>query len=158
MTLVDFILIFILAFITAAGFFFGLIRVLGALATIIVSIVVAGIFFGRVSEVIQPYTLNNKNLARVAGFLLIYWLTSLFLSFVVGIANHLFNLPLLKTVNRMLGALVSLIGASLVLSVFFYLINSYALTEALRQLLQQSVLIRMFIMIGSYARWIIPGL
>ena len=158
MTFADFILIFILAFTTAAGFFFGLIRVLGALATIIISIIIAGIFFGSAAEILKPYTFNNENLARVAGFLLIYWLVSLFLSFVVRIVNHLFNLPILKTVNRLLGTLVSLVGASLVLSIFFYLLNSYAWTDAIKPLLQQSVLIRIFIIIGSYAHWIIPGL
>jgi len=158
MTIIDFILIFLLAFITAAGFFFGLIRVLGAIATIIISIFIAGAFFELLSPIIQPYLLDNENLARVIAFIAIYWLSSLFLSFVVKIVNKIFNLPVLKTVNRLLGGIISLLGASVVLSVFFFLIDKYAWVQDLTQLLGQSVLIVYLIEIGKYVSWVIPGL
>ena len=121
MNIIDLILIFILAFVTASGFFFGLIRVLGALITIVASIMLAGIFYGILSGYLQPYLLDNENLSRIAAFIIIYWLSSLFLSFVVKIVNKIFNLPILKTVNRLLGGVIALIGAVLTLSVFFYL-------------------------------------
>lgn len=158
MTIIDFIIIFLLAFTAACGFFFGLIRVLGAIATIIISILTAGLFFETLTPIVQPYLLNNENLARVAAFIAIYWVSSLFLSFAVKIANKIFNLPVLKTVNRLLGGFASLLGSTVILSIFFYLIEKYTWAENLTQLLAQSVLIVYLIDIGKYVSWVIPGL
>lgn len=158
MNIIDLIIIFILAFAAAAGFFFGLIRVLGAIATIIISIIIAGIFYGQLADVLQPYLLNNQNLSLIVAFIIIYWFSSLFLSFVVKIVNKIFNLPVLKAVNRLLGGVVSLIGAVLILSIFFYLFKTYAWVEPIDALLSKSVLIEMLIEIGRYVRWVIPGI
>ncbi|MFH1712882.1 MAG: CvpA family protein [Candidatus Jacksonbacteria bacterium] len=158
MTIIDFIIIFLLSFATACGFFFGLIRVLGAIATIIMSILIAGLFFETLSPILQPYLLNNENLSRVIAFIAIYWVSSLFLSFAVKIANKIFDLPVLKTVNRLLGGFASLLGSTVILSILFYLIDKYAWAENLTQLLAQSVLIVYLIDIGKYVSWVIPGL
>lgn len=158
MSLVDLILIFILAFAAASGFFFGLIRVLGALVTIVVSIMIAGIFYEQLSSYVRPYLLDNENLSRIASFIGIYWFSSLFLSFVVKIVNKLFNLPILKTVNRLLGGVVALTGAVLTLSVFFYLFKTYAWIEPIREFFNKSILIQMFLEIGEYVKWIVPGI
>lgn len=158
MTIIDFIIIFLLAFVTACGFFFGLIRVLGAIATIIISILTAGLFFEILAPILQPYVLNNENLSRVIAFIAIYWASSLFLSFAVKIANKIFDLPVLKTVNRLLGGFASLLGSTVILSILFYLIDKYAWAENLTQLLGQSVLIKYLLAIGKYASWVIPGL
>jgi len=158
MNIIDLILIFILAFVTASGFFFGLIRVLGALITIVASIMLAGIFYGILSGYLQPYLLDNENLSRIAAFIIIYWLSSLFLSFVVKIVNKIFNLPILKTVNRLLGGVIALIGAVLTLSVFFYLFKTYSWVEPINDLLNKSVLIQILLEIGEYVKWIVPGI
>jgi len=158
MTIIDFIIIFLLSFAAACGFFFGLIRVLGAIATIIMSILIAGLFFETLSPILQPYLLNNENLSRVIAFIAIYWVSSLFLSFAVKIANKIFDLPVLKTVNRLLGGFASLLGSTVILSILFYLIDKYAWAENLTQLLAQSVLIVYLIDIGKYVSWVIPGL
>lgn len=158
MTIIDFIIIFLLSFAAACGFFFGLIRVLGAIATIIMSILIAGLFFETLSPILQLYLLNNENLSRVIAFIAIYWVSSLFLSFAVKIANKIFDLPVLKTVNRLLGGFASLLGSTVILSILFYLIDKYAWAENLTQLLAQSVLIVYLIDIGKYVSWVIPGL
>lgn len=158
MNIIDLILIFILAFVTASGFFFGLIRVLGALITIIASIMLAGIFYGKLSVYLQPYLLDNENLSRIAAFIIIYWLTSLFLSFVIKIVNKIFNLPILKTVNRLLGGVIALIGAILTLSVFFYLIKTYPWVAPISDFLNKSVLIQILLEIGGYVKWAVPGI
>ena len=158
MNIIDLILIFILAFVTASGFFFGLIRVLGALITIVASIMLAGIFYGILSGYLQPYLLDNENLSRIAAFIIIYWLSSLFLSFVVKIVNKIFNLPILKTVNRLLGGVIALIGAVLTLSVFFYLFKTYSWVEPINDLLNKSVLIQILLEIGEYVKWVVPGI
>ena len=158
MNILDFILIFILAFATAAGFFFGLVRVVGAIVTIVISIVTAGLLFGLVSPILQPYLLNNANLSRVVAFALIYWFSSLFLNFAVQIVNKLFNLPLLKTVNRLLGSIAALGGSLIIFSIFFYLINTYSWVPAIQELLHQSLLITYLIIMGKYVSFVIPGL
>lgn len=158
MTIIDFIIIFLLAFSASCGFFFGLIRVLGAIATIIISILIAGLFFEILSQILRPYLLNNENLSRVIAFIAIYWVSSLFLSFAVKIANKIFNLPVLKTVNRLLGGFASLLGSAIILSIFFYLIEKYAWVEDLTKLLGNSILIKYLLEIGKYASWGIPGL
>jgi membrane protein required for colicin V production len=158
MNIIDFILIFILAFTAAVGFFFGLIQVLGAIVTIIVSIFIAGVFFSTVAPYIQPYAFDNQNFSSVIAFIVIYWIVSLFLSFVVKIANKIFNLPILKTANRLLGAGVSLLGAIIILSVFFYLFKIYAWSPAVTNFLSQSTMAYYFSWIGKFVTILIPGL
>ena len=158
MTILDFILVFILAFTTAAGFFFGLIRVVGAIATIIISIMVAGLFSSQFAAVLKPYLLDNQNFAKVGAFTLIYWFSSLFLHFAVQIVNKIFSLPLLKTVNRLLGAAVSLAGAVIILSIFFYLIESYSWVPQISDFLHQSLMASYLIIIGKFVSFVIPGL
>jgi membrane protein required for colicin V production len=158
MTIIDFILIFILAFATAAGFFFGLIRVVGAIVTIVVSIVIAGLLSSYLAPILQPYLLSNPNLSKVAAFGLIYWLSALFLNFAVQIVNKLFNLPLLKTVNRLGGGLVSLLCSVIILSIIFYLINTFSWVPAIPELLGQSTVVPYLLIIGKYVSWLIPGL
>ncbi|HCA66737.1 MAG: hypothetical protein A2249_03775 [Candidatus Jacksonbacteria bacterium RIFOXYA2_FULL_44_7] len=158
MTIVDLILLFILAFVAAAGLFFGLIRVLGAIATIIISIYIAGGFSASLSEVLKPYIFNNENIAKVAAFITLYSASSLVLSFIVKLVNTVFNLPGLKGMNRMLGALVSLIGSIIILSIFFYLFDKYAWSPEINTLLSKSLFIPYGITIGKFASFVIPGL
>ena len=158
MVFLDFILIFILAFTTALGFFFGLFRVLGAIATIAVSIIIAGLFFSPLSLILKPYLLDNDNFSRVAAFIALYWITSFFLSLAVKIVNKIFELPILRGVNRLMGGIVSLLGAVLVLSVFFYLLDAYTWADSLNSFLQQSVLVQYLVLIGKYVSVAIPGL
>jgi len=158
MTILDFILIFILAVTTAAGLFFGLVRVLGGLITIIISLIIAGSFFENLAIILKPYLLDSNNLAKVTSFIIIYWVCSLFLSFVVKITNKIFNLPVLKTVNRLLGAAVSGLGITIVLSVFFYLFNQYAWAQSIQELIQSSSLGPYFVLIGKSISLAIPGI
>lgn len=158
MTFIDFILIFLLAFVAAAGLFFGLVRVLGAIATIIISIYIAGGFSGALSSVLKPYIFGSDNLAKVAAFLALYALSSLVLSFIVKLVNMVFNLPGLKGMNRMFGALVSLIGAIIILSTFFFLFDKYAWSPEINTLLSKSLLIPYGITIGKFVSFAIPGL
>lgn len=158
MTIIDFILVFLLAFVAAAGLFFGLVRVLGAIATVIISIYIAGGFSGALSNVLKPYIFGSDNLAKVAAFLALYAASSLVLSFIVKLVNMVFNLPGLKGMNRMLGALVSLIGAIVILSIFFFLFDKYSWAPEISALLAKSLLIPYGIAIGKYVSFVIPGL
>jgi uncharacterized membrane protein required for colicin V production len=158
MTLIDFIIIFMFAFTTAIGFFFGLVSVIGAIATIVISIIVAGLGFNELAPILQPYTFNNLDLARVGAFIIIYWFSSLFLSLIVKIANKVFNLPVLKTVNRLLGSFVSLVGSILIVSVFFYLIKTYAWSEPVQEFIASSRIAVNLTTIGEFVSWVIPGL
>lgn len=158
LNIIDFILLFILLFITCLGFFFGVIRVVGSIATIIIGIMLAGWFFDDLAAVLQPYLLNEPNLSKVIAFILIYWLTSLFLSLIVDIANKIFNLPILKTVNRLLGGAVALLAGLVILSVFFHLFQQYAWSQNFVDLLNQSVIVQYLGLAGEYVSWLIPGL
>lgn len=158
MTIIDFILLFILAFATASGFFFGVIRVVGGIASIIASIIVAGLFFEDVMPSLQPYLLDSSDLASVVAFLLLYWVTSSFLSFIIMIVNKIFNLPILKTVNRVLGGAVALVGTIVVLSVFFFLFDKYAWVESLQDFIRESTIAVYLTDIGYYVSFVIPGL
>jgi uncharacterized membrane protein required for colicin V production len=158
MTILDFILIFILAFTTCLGFFFGLIRVVGAIFTIIVSILLAGFFFSQLAVVLLPYLLDNQNLARVVAFIIIYSTSSVVLSLAVKIADKIFHLPILNAANRLLGGIVALAGTALTLSVLFFLIDKFAWVEAVKIFLSHSVVVKYLLIIGKYVSLAIPGI
>ncbi|HBH46534.1 MAG: hypothetical protein A2445_04250 [Candidatus Jacksonbacteria bacterium RIFOXYC2_FULL_44_29] len=158
LSIFDFLIIFFLIFATCLGFFFGAIRVVGNLATIIVSIFLAGIFSKILAPLFAPYLLNNNALGKVAAFVVVYWFVSLFLSLAVEIANKIFNLPLLKTVNRLGGGLVAFFGSIVVMAVFFYFFQAYAWSSELPKLLSESRLVPFFIWLGKYISIAIPGI
>lgn len=158
LNIIDFILFFVLVFMTCLGFFFGLIRVVGSIATIIVGILTAGLFFESLAPVLRIYLFNNANLSNVVAFILIYAFTSLLLSVIIKIANTIFSLPILKTVNRLFGGIVAFLSTMVVLSVFFHLFKQYAWSESFIGLLSQSTIIQMLSVVGEYVSWLIPGL
>lgn len=155
---VDFILTFILILVTCLGIFFGLIRVVGAIATIIIGIVTAGLFFKDLALTLEPYLFDNPNISKIVAFLLIYWLVSLILSVIVAIANKLFKLPFLKTVNRLLGGVFSFLGCIIVLAIFLHLFRAYAWSPEISALFSQSILVNYLMILGKYLSWLIPGI
>jgi uncharacterized membrane protein required for colicin V production len=158
MSFIDLTIIFVLAFSTAAGFFFGFIRVVGAVVKTIISLVAAGIFYQQSAQIVKPYLFDNANLSAIVAFTLIYWISSLFLSFVITVVNKVFDLPVLKSVNRVLGAVVALLGTTLVLSLFLHLFKVYAWIEPIQTFLEGSTAIAVLVEVGKYASWIIPGI
>src|SRR3989338_10692419 len=158
MIFTEFIILFILGFATIIGFSFGLIRTLGSFVIIVASFIVSGFLFHPLGSILEPFLFHEQNFSRMIAFLLIYWIVSSFLACALNIVNKLFNLTILKTVNRILGGAVALFGSVLILSTLFFIVNELAWIDEIQELLHQSIMINYLIIIGKYTSFLIPGI
>jgi uncharacterized membrane protein required for colicin V production len=126
MAIIDIILLVILGYFTLWGFKKGLIRAVGAIVGLIAAIVLASRYFEEVAEVIAPFIglSDNMNLAKMAAFILLLFAINYIVSIIVAIVEKMYKaiaiLPFMKLGNRLLGAVLGLLQASLMIGLILY--------------------------------------
>ncbi len=129
LTILDLILLLILFLFIAFGFALGLIQTVGALIGIVLGVWVAGVTYGPVGDWLAGFLLNNKNLADIVAFIIIFTLVNRAAGLVFWIVNKIFKvfsiIPFTKGLNRLLGALFGFIEGVLFLGVILYFISRY---------------------------------
>lgn len=129
MTILDIILLFILAGFVFYGLFFGLIKTIGSLAGAVIGAWIAAHFYLTFFNIIQELFFGFDNLGKVVCFLVIFTVANRLVSFGFAILDKTFHilsiLPFLKTINRLAGAVLGFIEGGLVLGIILYIISKY---------------------------------
>ena len=126
MAIIDIILLAILGYFTLWGFKKGLIRSVGAIVGLIAAITLASRYFEEVAEIIAPITglSDNMNLAKMVGFILLLFVVNYTVSVIVAIIEKMYTtiavLPFMKLGNRLLGAVLGLLQASILIGLVLY--------------------------------------
>ncbi|MAG28531.1 hypothetical protein CL632_00060 [bacterium] len=126
MLIIDYILLIILAYFTLWGFRKGLIRAVGGVVGMIGAIVIASRFFEPLADKIAPIIgfEDNMNLARMISFVVILIGVNYAASFLVAIVERIYKsvavLPFMRLGNRLLGAALGLIQASILIGLVLY--------------------------------------
>lgn len=132
-SLIDVILILIIAGFVFYGLFFGLIRMVGACFGMIIGAILASRFYLVVFEFAQPFLFGYNNLGKVVTFLFLFSLISKLVSLVFYFADRAFSLltiiPFLKTFNRVGGALFGVLVGSLSVGLVLYVSSKYAIVD-----------------------------
>ncbi|MEK7166823.1 MAG: CvpA family protein [Patescibacteria group bacterium] len=129
MPLLDIFIIVILFCFLLAGFRFGFIQAIGALVGFVVGIFLAILYYKVLANFSLPLFLGNLKIAQIVCFLFILIFSSQLVGFIFYIINKIFNfiaiIPFLKTFNRLLGGIFSLIEGILILGIILFLFGNY---------------------------------
>ncbi|NCN07562.1 CvpA family protein [Candidatus Falkowbacteria bacterium] len=109
-TLVDVILVVLVAGFVMLGFIMGLIAVIGSLVGIIIGTWVASSYFLTLSGFINPYLLGHEGIAKTITFMAIFLVVNRLIALIFWFVNKAFNLisiiPFFKSINRFGGAIL----------------------------------------------------
>ncbi|MDP3995097.1 MAG: CvpA family protein [bacterium] len=124
--MIDYILLALLGWSTLWGFRKGLIQSVGGIVGMIGAIVIASRYFEHLAEWLAPIIgfENNLNLARMISFVVILIGVNYAVSLVVALAEKAYSaiavLPFMKFGNRILGAALGLLQASILIGLVLY--------------------------------------
>lgn len=140
MNWLDIILLIIILFFVFRGFRAGLVGAVGALLGIIVGIWVGSNFMDEVATwLIGFLNFNNQSLASILAFVLIFIVVNIIFSTAVWIINSIFHvIPLINFANKIIGALIGLLGGILFISALVYLLSVFAFSQNIADVLQGS--------------------
>lgn len=156
----DITLLVILASFILAGFWLGIIHMIGSLIGIFVGIWAAGHYYQQMAGLIQACGLDNANLARALGFVLTFVLVTRLFGLIVFVIDKIFKfiaiIPFLKTFNRLLGAALGLVEGTIVLALGVWFIGRFPFSAALVPQLQQSELVGALNVVGGLLAGLLP--
>lgn len=156
MTFFDLILILILFGFIWFGFWNGLIRTLGGIIGIILSIFIASRWYEVLALKILPFLGENLSLARLLSFLIIFAVVQFIVICLLKIINKVFNLPILKTLNRLAGAVFGLIEGGLILGLVLYFSTKFFLGGSWLDIINDSNIARPLVGFGKILLPFIP--
>lgn len=145
MTLVDGILMAVLAGFALYGFYFGLIHTLGGLAGAVISLFIAAKLYLPLAA--SPFALvfgGNTNLGKIISFAIIYIVLARVIGLLVWVADKAFAfikiVPFLSLANRITGLIFGMIEGALLLAGILYISGKYPIAESFGVALAQSKL------------------
>ncbi len=153
----DIIFIAVIAIFAIAGLRFGLIHALGSLLGVVLGIFLASRYYDLAASWLAGFLGWESNTAKivlfVVGFLLIVRLVGIAFWFFRKILSVFTHLPLVGTVNRLLGAVFGALEGTLTLAAIVYFIERFPISEALMQKLAQSDMAAFF---SNIANLLVP--
>ncbi len=129
MVIFDIILLILLAGFILYGFFSGLIRAVGSLAGVILGAWLAGRFYLEVFAWFDKIWPWSASTGKVISFIICFTVVSRLVSWGFSLFEQAFKVaaivPFVKTINRLLGALLGFIEGALVLGLILYVAGRY---------------------------------
>ena len=167
----DIILALVLLFFFTLGFVYGFIHVLGLIVGVVVGLWAANEYFQEVAVWANdtiPFLGNtlpwiSDSIIEVISFVLIgaitFKLVSLAFEGLDRLLRVLYVIPFMKSINRLLGAIVGLGEAILMLSLLFHFISKVDFLQNFAyKYTKDSIIAEYFINIGSNVAPILPNL
>ena len=162
MPIIDVILLLFLAAFVFWGFSSGLINMVGHILGLIIGFYLAGHYYLVAYGWIDWLFLGHDNVGKIVAFILVLTLVARIIGFIFVLIEKAFNIlaiiPFLKSINRLAGALLGLIGGILILSFILYIIGKYAILDTLfAQDLIQSQLAPKIVALANYFTPLLPS-
>ncbi len=163
MIIFDVIVLILLAGFVFYGFFFGLIRAVGALAGMIVGAWVASNYYLSVFQWVDQWWPGNPNTGKIISFIICFAVASRLVSWLFVLFEQAFNLaavvPFLKTLNRLFGAVFGFIEGALTLGLILYVAGRYlSLSSTLGHWLEESSIVAFLINFSKILAPLLPEL
>lgn len=134
-SMIDIILIIILAGFTFYGLFLGLIRTIGSLAGFLVALWVASHFYLNLYAWAHSVFLNHQIVGKIISFMIIFVSVRFLVVYGFSLINKTFNLlaiiPFMKLFNRLGGAILGFLEGSLIIGVVLIIGTNYYILENL---------------------------
>ena len=130
MSIIDAILLIILAGFVFYGLFFGLIRTLGSIISLVAGLWLAFIFYLTVFGWVKNLFFSHELAGKIIVFIVLFTLINRLIGFIFALIDRTFDLlsviPFLKTINRLAGAALGFIEGGLVLGLALLFISETA--------------------------------
>jgi len=130
MVIFDLILLLTLFVFVGFGYWLGLIHTLGALIGIVIGTWLAGVWYEPFGAWMSPAFLGNESLAKIVGFIILFFIINRLIGFLFWIANRLFNiisiLPFLKSINRLGGIILGFLEGIFTIGLILFVISKYS--------------------------------
>lgn len=160
MTLFDVILLIILLGFILFGIFFGFIHALGSLVGVVAGAWVAGHYYMPFADWLTPFLAGNEMWAKVIAFLIIFTLVNRLVGLIFHIIGKVFNIvsivPFLKSINRLLGAVLGFFEGVLVIGIAIYIISQFDVSPWLNNLFANSKIAKYFVDTSAIIKPLIP--
>jgi len=133
MSIIDLIILIILAFFVYKGLKKGFIRSLGNLFGLIVGAYIASHYYLNLFEWGAHWVKDHQSLGKVLAFIILFIvatkLTHLLFYLIEKIFNLLAFIPGSKYINNLLGGVLALLEGSLFLGLIVYVLSRYAIID-----------------------------
>lgn len=128
-TLIDVILIVLVAVFAVIGFMMGLIEAIGALIGLILGVFLANAYFMPVADWLNPFLLGHSGTAKTIAFVAIFILINRIFSLVFWLASRIFRfvkfIPFLSSIDKVGGLILGLVEGVLIVGVSIYAVAKF---------------------------------
>ena len=132
--IIDVVIILFLAGFVFYGLFFGLIKMIGYLAGIIVGAWAASHFYLLFYEWFKWLFFGHENVGKVISFILVLTIVSRLVGIGFYLVEKIFNIisiiPLLKGINKLAGAIFGFIEGTFTFGLIIYVTSRYTLIDS----------------------------
>ncbi|MDD5040116.1 MAG: CvpA family protein [Patescibacteria group bacterium] len=159
MPMFDLILLVIFFGFVGAGFYFGLVHTLGAILGAIAGVYIAGSLYQQVADFFQ-FLMLKESVANVFAFVLVFLVASRGIGYMIHALDKAFKIariiPFATLANRLGGALLGFVEATLVLGTILYVAKHFYLSEALNAAIDNSAFAGLLVSISGFLVPLIP--
>jgi len=159
MIIFDAILIIIVVVFIGLGYKFGAIHTFGAIIGAFIGAFLAGMFYEGLGLWLQSF-FGLPNLMRIFAFIFIFLLINRLIGFIFYVIDKVFKflsiIPFLKTINRLLGAILGFVESLLVIGLSLYMIARFPLSPWFTEILQTSLFVPWFIKASVILQFLLP--
>jgi uncharacterized membrane protein required for colicin V production len=141
--IVNIALVALLAIFTGWGIGKGLIRAVGGIIALIISAAIASRFYPIIADFVYKYIDGYSGLVNILSFILLFVIIGTLANIVVSLVERAFNLvaflPLLKSLNRLLGGLFGLILGIIFVGAILFIIGKYSTSAPINDSISHSL-------------------
>lgn len=160
MSVIDFIILLILAGFVWKGIKMGLIESVGGIVGLFVGAFIAGQYYNEVAEMLEGLLFGSTILANVLGFLVVFILVNRAIALLFWIIDKIFHIiaiiPFLKTFNRLLGGIFGLLEGLIFIGIIVYVLSMAPFSGSLQESVAASRFSGIFGTVGKIASPFIP--
>jgi len=137
MNLLDIFLVLALLLFIWKGFRTGLVGAIGGFFGVIFGIWAASHNMQQAGEwVMRVANFDNAALANILGFIAIFLAVNIAFGIIISVINRVFHIiPFIDFINKLMGAIVGLIGGVLALSAFVYMLSLFSISDTIANVL-----------------------
>jgi len=132
--IIDVVILLFLAGFVFYGLFFGLIKMVGYLAGMIVGAWVASHFYLVFYEWFKWLFFGHENVGKVISFILVLTIVSRLVGIAFYLIEKIFNLlstiPFLKSINKLAGAIFGFVEGTFTFGLIIYVASRYAIIDS----------------------------
>ncbi|MBT3690050.1 CvpA family protein [bacterium] len=160
MTLIDIIILVVLAGFIWKGVRLGLIEVIGGIIGLFVGVYLAGLYYEEAGDMLQGLLFDSEILATILGFLLVFILVNRGIALIFWLVDKIFNIiaiiPGLKSLNGLLGGIFGLIEGLIFIGIIVYVSSFFPITDMLSDKVSDSKFAPILETVGKVSDPFIP--